>query len=226
MSCETCKKRYRYVSAKDCPEFACANYEPIQPQSAHKAGEIFDEKWEYAGELRKLTPKDTWVSLGGNILHGSSGYGNIDCREILRPRKKQPYTTVHFWRADGTEDKYSFKGKPDLDRIYQEAIIKDGYLAAWVQIDKRILPFISIPLKDSTYMLSFPTHDVNLWREFFYPRLQQAAKDYAAKKKEKGRHCEDCEYEEFSGKEEPCFSCCAIKEHPNFQPKGKFECPK
>ena len=166
MNCMDCKNRYKYVSASDCKEFLCNNFEPkerpklkpklkenqivhwdgelfgcfgdekdgkvlivntyeserkrmcyhikildnpsykwgveedslspLEPQSAHKAGEVFDDEWEYAGKKTNIARiGETIVCDDGTILKIDVGEFEFNSdfnngyREILRPRKKK-----------------------------------------------------------------------------------------------------------------------------------------
>ncbi len=122
------------------------------PKSAHEAGKVFDDEWEYVGELR-VPENDSgvwYVSYAGKADKGivdmdiNNGY-----REILRPRKK-PKTKVTVWAKLGTNIKgsslwgwrcvkpevyvgeYSFTGTPDIRRIIKETL-KQGALAVKVE---------------------------------------------------------------------------------------------
>ncbi len=58
-----------------------------KPKSAHKAGEVFNDDWEYAGELRLPKFGEHYISLGEEVKAICKVEKYIDLCEILRPRK-------------------------------------------------------------------------------------------------------------------------------------------
>ncbi len=94
---------------------------PVEGQSQHKAGEPFNDEWEYAGELRVPDPKvDTWachgIVINGKACDGSNVYFNNGLREILRPRQKPalPPPDDPYWVQPifGIDSFLSWEDKP------------------------------------------------------------------------------------------------------------------
>ncbi len=106
-----------------------------------------------------------------------SGY-----RWILKPLLNKH--TVHAWDKDGKPYKYSFRGEPDLDRIYRETIGK-GALVAWM-IDEED-DFVNIwaidHIKDNLPMMRCEQTLAGWQSGHTHKRLKQAVSDYVAKQK-------------------------------------------
>ena len=99
----------------------------------------------------------------------------------IKGKYKEPRTTVHYWDKDGKEGQYSFKGSPDLDRIYRETI-GEGQLAVWVNVgryvDVFVKPITSIQFSSSEW------YEKTWRRDEVYRELGAAVKDYVKKKKQ------------------------------------------
>jgi len=310
-----CKNRYKYVSASDCKEFLCNNFEliegtpkpetlykinedslsPLEPQSAHKASEVFDENLEYAGKKELMSDGDAVIcerkkdengyqevlrprkkevpvrieeeykesqvptiiclcgstrfkqefidanfreTMKGKIVLTVGCFGHADKsvyfpsqkekfmldelhkrkidlsdeilvlnvggyigestqneinyaknlnKKILFLEYKEPCTTVHYWDKDGKEGQYSFKGTPDLDRIYRETI-GEGQLAVWVNVGRYVHVFVK-PIT-SIWFSSGEWYEQTWRRDEVYRELGAAVKDYIERVKDYTKSCQ------------------------------------
>jgi hypothetical protein len=96
---------------------------PVEGQSQHKAGEPFNDEWEYAGELRVPSTVDVFVDLYGRPNPSYLGKQGLICadsvgylREILRPRQKPallpPDSTYWVQTIFGIDSFLSWEDKP------------------------------------------------------------------------------------------------------------------
>lgn len=164
-NCSTCRYKNFRVSKDPC--YSCnekthSNWQPAEdaPQLEHKAGEVFDEKWEFNGNMKSIIHS-------GECFLNSSGYAEVETRlwdygkdfYILVPigthAKSKIKTTVTVWykaqcphpfdmALDGINNDnelwhrgyYHFSGPTDVDRVIAETLDK-GALAVKIECSER-----------------------------------------------------------------------------------------
>ncbi len=162
-------------------------------------------------------------------LNGAVKYsgGRIGVEYNFKPLN---HHTVHAWDKDGKPYKYSFRGELDLDRVYKETI-GEGALAAWIRIGNYYHAFGSKSMMWSSDFFNrhgekFSYLEETWELESMLHRIQQAVRDYVAKRKVKEEpvHCCDtCQFQDIRANVEPCCPCLlANNNRPNWRQKDKW----
>jgi len=219
MKCPNCEKLKRAINSVCDP--CIKEQKPKQKyQSQHKAGEPLNDEYEYSGIMRIPNLNEPYTLLGRVVINNNPTAINLSdndgYREILRPRKKKPVTTVTSWRlsrkGNVVKDSYTFNGLPDIDRVIRETL-DVGALAIKIEctktLDRRRL---GLGVFNGLYIWSKNIGEINhcscehVWCPTYYTwsytnrcltitnaDIESAIREYA--KTQIIKHtCTDCEY--------------------------------